>query len=301
MNDPDPATGALATWACVRPLQGRGALAIAYSGGADSTALLHAAVALWPDRVQALHVHHGLQAAADDFERHCVEACRQLGVPLRIGRVDARHGAGESPEDAARRARYLVLANLAIAHGIRHVALAQHADDQVETMLIALGRGAGVDGLAGMPREMKRHGVVFHRPLLDVHADALRAWLKDRAIDFVEDPSNGDERYTRNRIRSRLMPALAETLPGFRETFARSARNAARASALLASVASDDLTVTGTPPLIAALRRLPQERRANVLRHWLRLAGHGVRLKVAQGFVEREGERLRWYNPAPLP
>lgn len=299
-------------------------LGIAYSGGADSTALLHAAAHRWPGRVQALHVHHGLQAAADDFQRQCAATCAALDVPLHTGHVDARHRPGESPEDAARRARYLTLADLARSRGLAHVLLAQHADDQVETMLIALGRGAGLDGLAGMPREMRRHGIVFHRPLLDVRADALRRWLREAGVSFVEDPSNVDERYTRNRIRARLMPVLDEVLPGFRETFARSARNAARASRMLAAVAIEDLAATGMPPAIDVLRRLPQDRRANALRHWLRSAhgampseaqlrqllvqveacttrGHGIRLKVADGFVEREGAKLRWYNAAPPP
>jgi tRNA(Ile)-lysidine synthase len=295
---------------------------VAYSGGADSTVLLHAAAQRWPGRVQALHVHHGLQAAADDFQRHCKDTCAALGVPLHTGHVDGRHRSGESPEDAARRARYLTLAGLAQTQGLAHVLLAQHADDQVETMLIALGRGAGLDGLAGMPREMRRHGVVFHRPLLGVRADVLRRWLRETKTSFVKDPSNVDERYTRNRIRARLMPVLDEVMPGFRETFARSARNAARASRLLAAMAVDDLATTGTPPVIDVLRRLPEERRANALRHWLRSAhgavpseaqlrqllvqveacttrGHGIRLKVADGFVEREGAKLRWYNAAP--
>lgn len=312
----NPAAPALATWAATLPL------GIAYSGGADSTVLLHAAEARWPGQVLALHVHHGLQDAADGFEAHCAATCRLLGVPFHSSRVDARHASGESPEDAARRARYLMLATLAKTHGLQHVALAQHADDQVETMLIALSRGAGVDGLAGMPRSMQRHDVFFHRPLLGLHAAALRAWLADRQIAFIEDPSNSDERYTRNRIRRGLLPALAEALPQFRETFARSARNAARASTLMAELAEIDLTTTGTPPAIAALRALARERRANALRHWLRSAhdavpseaqlqqlldqldacrtrGHRIHLKVAGGFVEREGDFLRWYNFAP--
>src|SRR5688572_17233368 len=97
----NPAALALASWAAPLPL------GIAYSGGADSTALLHAAAGLWPGQVQALHVHHGLQAAADDFESHCAATCQALGVPLRVGHIDARHAPGESPEDAARRARYV--------------------------------------------------------------------------------------------------------------------------------------------------------------------------------------------------
>ena len=158
----NPAAPALATWAARLPL------AVAFSGGADSTVLLHAAAQRWPGQVLALHVNHGLQQAAGDFEAHCIAVCAALGTPLHIGTVDARHVAGESPEDAARRARYLSLAGMAKAHDIGDVLLAQHADDQVETLLIALGRGAGLDGLAGMPPEVMRHGVRFHRPLLDV-------------------------------------------------------------------------------------------------------------------------------------
>ncbi|MDM0016774.1 tRNA lysidine(34) synthetase TilS [Variovorax saccharolyticus] len=314
----NPAAQALASWA-EAPLP----LAIAYSGGADSTALLHAAAARWPGRVHALHVHHGLQQAADGFEAHCVAACAALGVPLHSGRVDARHAAGESPEDAARRARYATLATLALAQGLRHVALAQHADDQVETMLIALSRGAGLDGLAGMPRQIARHGVSFHRPLLEVHAEALRAWLAAAGVAHVDDPTNAELRYTRNRIRGQVLPALGLALPQFRETFARSARNAARASALLAEVAAADLAAAGSPPALAVLRALSPERLANALRHWLKrdhaavpseaqlqellnqiaacgTRGHHIRLKIAAGRVEREGPVLRWYNASPL-
>lgn len=313
----NPAVHALAAWPAPLPL------AVAYSGGADSTALLHAAAARWPGQVHALHVHHGLQQAADRFESHCAATCAALGVPLHAARVDARHASGESPEDAARRARYATLAALALAQGLRHVALAQHADDQVETMLIALGRGAGLDGLAGMPRRMERHGVSFHRPLLELRADALREWLAAAGVSHIEDPSNSDLRYTRNRIRQLLLPALQAALPQYRDTFARSARNAARASVLLAGLAEQDLAEAGSPPALAVLRALPQARLANALRHWLRrdhgavpseaqllqlqaqiaacsTRGHRIRLKIAAGRVEREGGVLRWYNASPL-
>jgi len=313
----NPAALALASWAAPLPL------GIAYSGGADSTALLHAAANRWPGQVQALHVHHGLQQAADDFEAHCAATCETLGVSLHVGRVDARHAPGESPEDAARRARYATLAQLAQAHGLADVALAQHADDQVETLLLALSRGAGLDGLAGMPRQMQRHGVNFHRPLLEVHAGLLREWMAQSGTAHIDDPSNADLRYTRNRIRLQLLPALAAALPQFRETFARTARNAAKASRLLVELAASDLAGAGSPPALAALRALPRERLANALRHWLRrehgavpseaqleqlldqveacsTRGHRIRLKIADGFVLREGDVLRWYN-ARLP
>lgn len=312
----NPAAPALATWAARLPL------AVAFSGGADSTVLLHAAARRWPGQVHALHVNHGLQQAAGDFESHCIAACNALGVPLHIGRVDARHAAGESPEDAARRARYRTLAALAQANDIGDVLLAQHADDQVETLLIALSRGAGLDGLAGMASEMLRHGVRFHRPLLDVPGSALRAWIGATGTPCIEDPSNDDMRYTRNRIRRHVLPALHEALPQFRDTFARSARNAARASQLLGDMAAADLAQAGVPPAIDALRSLGHERRANALRHWLRSVhgavpseaqlqqlldqidacstrGHRIHLKVAAGHVRREGDLLHWYNAAP--
>jgi tRNA(Ile)-lysidine synthase len=125
--------------------------AVAFSAGADSTALLLACAAKWPGQTSAIHVHHGLQAAADSFEIRCRALCERLGVPLAVHRVDARHERGESPEDAARIARYGALAEAGASLGVRSVLLAQHADDQVETLLLALGRGAGLPGLAAMP------------------------------------------------------------------------------------------------------------------------------------------------------
>lgn len=295
-------------------------LAVACSGGADSTALLHLAAARWPGQVHAIHVHHGLQAAADDFEWHCTQACAALGVPLHVVRVDARHAPGESPEDSARRARYGALAEAARQHGLRTVLLAQHADDQVETLLLALSRGAGLPGLAAMPRGFERHGMRFERPLLDLPGAALRDWLRDAGASFVEDPSNANTAFTRNRIRHKLLPALEAAFPHFRETFARSARHAAQAQELLSELAAQDLAQMGGAPAIAPLRALPRARQANLLRHWLRSAhgaaasaaqleelldqvqacttrGHRIRIKVGEGTVERIGDRLA-YSPS---
>ena len=302
-------------------------LAVAYSGGADSTALLLACARRWPGQVHAVHVHHGLQAAADGFEAHGRAACAAWGVPLVVARVQARHAPGQSPEDAARRARYAAIADVARTHwstdGPRDVALAQHADDQVETLLLALSRGAGLPGLAAMPAHWERGGLHYHRPLLAVPGAALRSWLVAEGVAWVEDPSNADLAFTRNRIRARLLPALQEVFPAFRDTFARSAAHAAQAQELLRGMAADDLAQVGIPPALAALRALPRPRRANLLRHWLttvhgtaassaQLAelldqieacstrGHGIRIKVGAGFVERRGDHLGWYNPAVL-
>ncbi len=296
-------------------------VAVAYSGGADSTALLLACADKWPGQVRALHVHHGLQAAADGFASHCEAVCAQLHVPLRVSRVMAVHAPGESPEDAARNARYEALRALVheewVQPTIKSIALAQHADDQVETLLLALSRGAGLPGLSAMPAHWQRDGLDYHRPLLQVPAPEIRAWLARRGAAFIEDPTNTDERFTRNRIRARLLPALAQALPQFRETFARSARHAAQAQAVLLEVAREDLQLLGSPPEIKALQLLSGPRQANVLRHWLQDAhqatpstaqldqllaqvaacttrGHRIDLKVANGHVTRDGAYLHY-------
>ena len=222
-------------------------LAVAFSGGADSTALLRLACDLAPGRVQAFHIHHGLQDAADDFERHCVALCGAWQVPLAVVRVQARHAPGESPEDAARRARYAALAEAARTHRAQRVWLGQHADDQVETLLLALSRGAGLPGLAAMPARFERDGVVFERPLLAVPGAELRTWLRALGVAWVEDPSNQNAAFTRNRIRLQLLPALEAAFPQFRETFARSARHAAQAQVLLEQVAAQDLATALAP------------------------------------------------------
>ena len=225
---------------------------MAFSGGADSTALLLACARRWPGQVRAIHIHHGLQAAADGFESHCRALCLALGVPLAVRRVQAGHAPGQSPEDAARQARYAALAEAVQSEWpeVRDVALAQHADDQIETLLIALSRGAGLPGLASMPAQWQRLGLHWHRPCLAVPGPALREWLQSQGQSWVEDPSNADENFTRNRIRTRVLPVLAQALPAFRETFARSAAHAAQAQEVLNEVAAQDLAQVGVPPRI---------------------------------------------------
>lgn len=302
-------------------------LAIGLSGGADSTALLLACARRWPGQVQAIHVHHGLQAAADGFEQHCVALCARLDVPLKVQRLDARHASGQSPEDAARQARYKAFEAVVLTESsliaIQSIALAQHADDQVETLLLALSRGAGVGGLAAMPARWERAGVVWHRPLLRVAGADVRHWLLAQGQAWVEDLTNSDERFTRNRIRARLLPALALAFPAFRDTFARSADNSAQAAQLLGELALQDAALVGMPPQIERLQTLSRARQANALRHWLRsdhqttptaaqlgelldqvqactTRGHRIHIKVGQGFVVRSGTKLDWYNPQVL-
>ena len=311
-------------------------LAVAFSGGADSTALLWACAQKWPGQVVAVHVHHGLQAAAHDFAAHCETVCKGLGVPIWVSRVDARPAPGQSPEDAARRARYEAFKAFAqVEYSMfainsesnelftKSIAIAQHADDQVETIILALSRGAGLAGLAAMPAQWQRDGINYYRPLLGVSAADIRAWLAARNAPFIEDPTNADEKFTRNRIRARILPVLQEVFPHFRDTFARSASHAAQAQEVLNEVGLQDLAAvvpTGQAlPRIVELQKLSHARRANVLRYWLKTGfgvvpsaaqlvelldqvaacttrGHQINIKVGSGFVRREGDGLAWYN-----
>ena len=316
----NPAAPALARWSA-RHLNGASApIAVAFSAGADSTALLLAAHARWPDRVVALHVHHGLQSAADQFESLARATCAGLAIDLRVRRVNAAPAAGQSPEDAARQARYRALAALAGEAGAAWVLLGHHADDQAETLLLALSRGAGLPGLAAMGECFERHDMRFGRPLLDLPTAELRAWLEAAGHPFVDDPSNVDARFTRNRIRSVLTPAWASGFPGYLAMLARSARHAGQAQTLLDELADLDLAQTGEPPAIAGLQALSAARQGNALRRWLRRSaqvapsdaqlsellaqvadcrtrGHRIELRVADGTVSRLGERLR-YTPS---
>lgn len=324
---------------------------VAYSGGADSTALLLLALEAAPGKVSAIHVHHGLQAAADDFSAHCESFCAQRGVPLRVLHVNAKAAPGQSPEDAARRARYKAISEYVLKRkenvaGIESaqdaidlivnaptVLLAQHADDQVETMLLALSRGAGVDGMAGMAGQFERHGVQWARPFLmpeySMGSQQVRAWLSERGLEarepcgenlgqgWVEDPTNQSQDFTRNRIRAQLLPALAQVFPQYRETFARSARNMAQAGELLAQSAIDSVSKVGMPPQIKVLQTLARPAQSNYLRYWLKThhgamgseaqmiellnqvaacttRGHQIHIKLARGFVRRAGDVLEF-------
>jgi tRNA(Ile)-lysidine synthase len=279
--------------------------------------------------VVALHVHHGLQSAADGFEAHCRKLCANLNIPLRVAHVDARSVSGQSPEDAARRSRYAAFKQLSTdGPELGSVALAQHADDQVETLLLALSRGSGLPGLSAMPATWQRDGLIFYRPLLQVSGLTLRDYLRERQQVWVEDPTNTDVHFTRNRIRAQVLPALEVSFASFRDTFARSAAHAAEAQSLLQELAAADLaTLTSASDAsssdvyisIQALQQLSRLRQTNVLRHWLVVChgtqasaaqmhelldqvsacttrGHRLHIKVGAGFVERQGSQLRWYN-----
>ena len=297
-------------------------MVVALSGGADSTAMLVACAQRWPGQVRAVHIHHGLQAAADTFAQHCEALCARWQVPLVVHHVQAQHASGESPEEAARNARYAGIEAVLLQHwggSLRHVLLAQHADDQAETVLLALSRGAGLPGLAAMPALRMRGDIHLHRPWLALPGALVRPWLQAQGETWCEDPTNQDTRYTRNRIRAELLPVWETLFPSFRQTLSRTAQHAAQAQDLLDEVAAQDLALVRQPPLLSALQPLSPARRANVLRHWLKglgvrashaqlqalmqqvqactTRGHRIHLKVGEGFVHRVLDCIDWYNP----
>lgn len=260
-------------------------IAVALSGGRDSVALLHATrAAALPARVVALHVHHGLQDQADDWDRFCASLCTDWNVPLRSTRVRVECRTGEGIEAAARRARYAALGDMCRSVGARLLLFAHHRDDQVETVLLRLFRGTGVAGLAGMPamRPLDATGdVQLLRPWLDVPRAEIDAYCRVHALRWVEDPSNADTRYARNALRTHL-PALQAAFPALQDNVAQAAAHLAQAAGMLDEMALRDLAKIAGPGRdadtlaeldLAGLRAMPPAHADGVLRAWLRDLG----------------------------
>jgi tRNA(Ile)-lysidine synthase len=273
-----------AALAAVRRRSRRGPIVIAFSGGRDSTVLLHAACALRAARTPgfsdlvAAHVDHGLQPGAVDWAEHCRAICARWEVPLETRRVEVRRG-GRGVEAAAREARYAALADVARARRARLVLTAHHRDDRLETFLIQWLRGAGPDGLAGMPavRSFASGALTLVRPLLDVGRTQIDAYVDAHALVFVEDPTNTDTTLLRNALRSQVLPALEAARPGYQASAARSIELVADASQVLRALAADDLAACSAGVAAGALRLdrfafLAPARQRLVLRAWLAAA-----------------------------
>lgn len=250
---------------------------IAFSGGLDSTVLLHLLAGLRRSgklaaQLLAVHVHHGLQPQADDWLDHCADQVRRLGVEFVALHVRIADGNGQSPEEAAREARYAALAGLMRQGSV--LVLAHHADDQAETVLLHLLRGSGPRGLAGMPVQRPLGAGMVCRPLLDLSRTELQDWALAQELDWIEDPSNRDLRFSRNFLRQVAVPALRQHWPGLEQSLGRSARLNTEAEGLLAELAAGDL-VTAAGPMRNQLRtdvlqRWSDARVCNLLRHWVR-------------------------------
>lgn len=253
---------------------------IALSGGLDSTVLLHLLASLAQREalppLSAIHIHHGLQAAADAWPAHCRELCAALSVPLQVEHVQVTSGA--SQEQAARDARYTALRAM-LAPG-EVLLTAQHRDDQAETLLFRLLRGAGVQGLAAMPASRALGVGQLVRPLLNCSRDELLAYAREHRLSWVDDPSNADERFSRNYLRRQVLPALLDRWPQASANMVRSAAHLSEAGQLLDELAQQDVAAAEVStefawlPLpnlaLPALRGLSEPRQRNALRYWLR-------------------------------
>jgi tRNA(Ile)-lysidine synthase len=262
-------------------LSGSVAVKIAYSGGVDSHALLHALCELrqsHPWTISAIHIDHGLHPQAGAWADHCVAVCRRLGVACNVEHLKVRVIGTEGLEAAARRLRYATLA--------RHVGAgealltAHHLDDQAETVLLQLLRGAGVRGLAGMPAVTSFSAGKLVRPLLGFTRAELKSYAEQQELQWVEDTSNSDVRRSRNLMRQQVLPLLEQRWPQARRVIARAAQHAAEASTLLDAVAQSDLQsllrASGDAISVPGLLRLQPGRRRNVIRFWIRRHGFAV-------------------------
>ncbi len=255
-------------------------LLVGFSGGLDSLVLLTLLARLVRERpgfsLQACHVHHGLNPKADAWAEQCLQVCARLQVYCVVERVTIELGMGESLEALARAARYQALAKRLAPGGA--LVTAHHEDDQLETLLLALKRGAGPRGLAAMPARQpfassEVVGGELLRPLLEVSRATLAAWAAQEKLVWVEDDSNQDERFDRNFLRARILPLLRQRWPSFAATVQRSSELCAELESLANEVAVADLQqcqATDGSLTLAKVELLSLPRRHNLLRHWLR-------------------------------
>ena len=247
---------------------------VAYSGGVDSHVLLHLCHAAGLP-VRAIHIHHGLQAEADHWDRHCAEVCLKLDIAYQCIHVDAEPGPGVSPEDAARNARYQALENELESDEV--LLTAHHQDDQAETLLLQLMRGAGPAGLASMP-VLKSFGAGYHaRPMLGFSQQLLRQYAEEHQLNWVDDPSNADTGFDRNFMRKEIIPRLVDNWPNASEAISQAASLQQDTLEIIDAMAATDLAAVSTQQRnslsISKLKLLSEARQYNVLRYWINASG----------------------------
>ncbi len=246
---------------------------IAYSGGCDSHVLLHAIATLRESLatpIYAIHVNHGLQSQAADWEIHCQQVCHGLSIPLEFARIDASHASGESPEEAARVARYRIFKE--ILQDDDMLLMAHHQDDQAETLLLQLLRGAGVKGLAAMPQLTDLGRGHLARPLLGFSRSVLVSYAKQQGLVWIDDPSNIDTCFDRNFLRHEVMPLLYQRWPATGNILSRVSNNMAESACLLQQLAEQDFSLSrqaGNRLDVSSLLKLEPARLRNLLRYWL--------------------------------
>ena len=255
------------------------AIAVAYSGGLDSAALLHLAHRASQKsgvRLIALHIHHGLSAHADAWLAHCEAACAELGIAFATRCVQLGDTAATGVEAAARSRRYAALGALCRAHQVSLLLTAHHQDDQAETVLLQLLRGSGVAGLSGMDTAntaealLGDNELIMARPLLSFSRASLATFVAHENIAVIDDDSNADSRFARNALRHHVMPVLANYFSGFQQRLARTAGHAQSAQRLLVELAVQDMALCGAGEAIniSKLKTLSPDRADNLLRYW---------------------------------
>ena len=274
-------------------------VAVAYSGGLDSTVLLDLTVKYCRQiniPLYAFHIHHGLSPNADAWLSHCQASCDAYGISFFPKRITVTTDTGDGLEASARKGRYHALGQLAKDHQIKLIVAAHHQDDQAETLLLQLLRGSGVAGMSGMdicnlaPDLFGHDEVMLARPLLTEKRATLEACLAKYQLSCIEDESNFDHRYVRNAIRHQVMPILEKISPGYSERLGRSALHFQSAQNLLAEMAAGDLAACklGDGLDIQAMRQLSVDRIDNLLRYWLSQAG--IRMPTTARLKEMQSQ-----------
>ena len=263
---------------------------VAYSGGLDSTVLLHFLAHYNPRfRLRAVHIHHGLQALADEWAEKCGRFAGSLGVQFELLRVQVDGLDRAGPEGAARTARYEALRGLMQPGDC--LATAHHRGDQAETVLLRLLRGSGVQGLSAMRVLRAFPPGWLWRPFLELPRERLYGYAQEHGLRWIEDPHNRDPRYARSWLRTELTPLLRERFAQVEESLARTARLSAEAVVLLDELAAQDLNGAGQGGAlgVGALQDLAAARRHNLLRYWLRQRGFEV---PSAELLERVGREV---------
>lgn len=283
-------------------------LVIAYSGGLDSHVLLHQ---LAQDenvrtKLHVVYINHGLSSNSDLWQQHCSQICEQLDVPFTAIKINVAPKVGESLEAVARDQRYAELAKFMTQDTA--LLTAQHQDDQAETLLLQLIRGAGVKGLAAMPMQKSFADGVHLRPLLNVTRAELLCYAQQHNLQWVEDESNQNLTLNRNYLRQTIMPLLKQRWPSVAATLARSSQHCAEAVELINELAQSDYQLCVDKQLvqlnIQALKNLSRARQKNVLRYWLQLNGirapNQIHLEkiIDEVIAAKSGAKpqLRWEN-----
>ena len=273
---------------------------VAYSGGVDSHVLLHQLVHTSTTSLLAVHVNHGLHHDADRWQQHCTDVCAALAVPFKAVRISVVKKPRHSLEAIARELRYQVFTELLAPGDV--LVTGHNQNDQAETVLLQLMRGAGAKGLSGMPVEKPFASGVHRRPLLPMSRNEIEAYAREHQLQWIEDPSNTQDNFDRNFLRNKIIPELVVRREGVIGNITRSAKHLAVTTELLDELAAIDYQlVQGVETAclsIPALTALSDSRQSNVLRYWLGLLN--VRLP-SEAIMQQIKQQLLYCYPGAMP